>query len=99
MNNKIEEIKTKFTPNQNFAFHTLSVSEKVGDCIPLFYGISKEDVEWLIKQAEKVEELTKANTELNKEIGSYSGTVEALTEEFSMLTGRMKVLKNKMLGE
>jgi predicted nuclease with TOPRIM domain len=61
--------------------------------------IVESDIDWLIEQAEKVEELTKANTKLNKEIGSYAGSVEALTEELNMLTGRMEFLKNKMLNK
>jgi uncharacterized coiled-coil protein SlyX len=60
--------------------------------------LSKSDFDWLIKQVEKVEGLEKEIKELNQEIGSYAGIVEALSEELGLLTGRMKILKNKMLN-
>jgi hypothetical protein len=74
-----------------------SAIEKLKDGKVIY--LTPKEKEWLIKQVEKVEELTKANKELNNEIGAYAGTVEALTEEFGMLTGRMKVLKSKMLNK
>jgi uncharacterized coiled-coil DUF342 family protein len=61
-------------------------------------AISTEYFNWLIEQAEKVEELRKENWELNKEIGGYAGRVDALTEEFEMLTGRLKLLKQEMFA-
>lgn len=64
-----------------------------------FHNLNATHINWLIEQAEKVEELTKTNTALNKEIGSYAGSVEAITEELDMLTGRMEFLKNKMLNK
>jgi uncharacterized coiled-coil DUF342 family protein len=59
---------------------------------------SENDVDWLIEQAEKVEELRKENWSLHQEIGGYAGRIEALIEEFDMLTGRMKLLKTQMFN-
>lgn len=60
--------------------------------------VSENDIDWLIEQAEKVEELRKENRALHQEIGGYAGRVEALIEEFDMLTGRMKLLKTQMFN-
>lgn len=54
----------------------------------------QHDVDWLIK---KVESQQKEKEELSNKIDGYLGTVEALTEEFAFLTGRMQKLQERML--
>jgi uncharacterized coiled-coil DUF342 family protein len=45
-----------------------------------------------------IEEIKKENWALHQEIGGYAGRIEALIEEFDMLTGRMKLLKTQMFN-
>ena len=50
---------------------------------------------------EILEVLQEANEEvgrLNREIGGYAGSVEALSEEMGFIQSRMKILNNKMLN-
>lgn len=48
-------------------------------------------------QGMMIQKLHKEIKNLNQEIGGYSGTIDALIEEFNFLTGRMQKLKNEML--
>ncbi|MDP4105307.1 MAG: hypothetical protein Q8935_10150 [Bacillota bacterium] len=62
------------------------------------YGgfLDDNDTNWLIEQAEKVEELTKDNRSLNMEIGSYAVRWQELVEKMDELTEQMKLLTNNM---
>lgn len=72
MSSKLEEIKCDWENEKDtYQFRQLS--------------LEVEDIEWLIEQVEKVEELQNENTKLNKTIGKYSGKVSDLSEELDTL--------------
>lgn len=55
-----------------------------------------EDYLWLIETIEKQQE---ENKNLNQEVSGHSGTLDAIVEEFSFLTGRLKNLQQKMVKQ
>ena len=60
--------------------------------------LTKEEIKWLIEQAEKVEELKKINRELNMEIGKYSSLLLGMADDNNTITKKLEQLAGKMLG-
>lgn len=52
-------------------------------------SVNKKHLDWLFKQAEKVEQLQKTNSSLNHEIGAYSGKVHLIAEKLLNLEKEM----------
>ncbi len=83
---RLNEIKARFSAmNELESFKKLAPTE-------LFF----EDINYLIKQAERTEKLEKENHKLNFEIGSYAGQVGEIAHSIGVNIADLKILATRM---
>lgn len=86
MSERLTEIKQRFEAMQGLeSFKKLAPTE-------LFF----DDINYLIKQAERAEELEIENHKLNFEIGSYSGQISELAHSIGVNIADLKIVATRM---